>query len=73
MARKRIDIAGIVKLFGGKHQIVSDYENLLRILITTKAVDKWIERDQINTQALLNLKTIAEKKNINFVIEDFIK
>lgn len=71
--QKSIDAHAIVALFGGKHQIVADYEKLLRIIITPKAVEKWIERECVSTTQVLNLKTIAEKKNIRFVFERYIK
>lgn len=71
--QKQIDVEGIVNLFGGKHQIVADYERLLRIVITVKAIEKWIERASISTTQFLRLKTIAERKGIEFTFENFIK
>jgi hypothetical protein len=71
--QKTIDVAAIVKLFGGKHQIVNDYEKILRIILTVKAVEKWIERETISTTNMLYLKTIAERKNIEFNLESYIK
>ena len=71
--QKTIDVAAIIALFGGKHQIVADYEKILRIILTVKAVEKWGERESLSTTQMLNLKTIAEKRGINFVFEDYIK
>lgn len=71
--QKTIDVAGIVDLFGGKHQIVADYEKYLRTIITVKAIEKWIERKSISTTQVLRLKTISEKRDISFVFEEFIK
>ena len=71
--QKSIDADAIIKLFGGKHQIVADYEKYLRQIITVKAVEKWLERNAISTSNLLNLKTIAEKRNLEFKIEAHIK
>ena len=71
--QKTIDVLGIVELFGGKHQIVADHEKLLRQVLTVKAVEKWLERDSISITQVLNLKTIAEKKGIEFNFEEFIK
>lgn len=71
--QKTIDVAAIVAFFGGKHQIVTDYEKLLRIIITVKAVEKWLERKSLSTPQMLNLKVIAEKRGLNFVFEEYIK
>lgn len=71
--QKTIDVDSIIKLFGGKHQIVNDYEKILRVIITVKAVEKWIERKSISTTQMLNLKSIAERRNLNFVFEEYIK
>lgn len=71
--QKSINAEAIVKLFGGKHQIVADYEKHLRSIITVKAIEKWLERGAVSAGNLLNLKTIAEKRGIEFRIEDFIK
>lgn len=70
---KSIDVASIVELFGGKHQIVADYEKILRKILTVKAVEKWIERRSISTIQVLNLKTISERRGINFIFEEYIK
>lgn len=70
---KTIDVEGIVNLFGGKHQIVADYEKVLRKVLTIKAVEKWVERKTISTTQVLALKTISERRDINFIFEDFIK
>lgn len=71
--QKTIDVAAVVTLFGGKHAIVNSFEKMLKIVLSTKAVEKWIERRSIPTSQLLNLKVIAEKTNIKFDIEDYIK
>ena len=71
--QKTIDVDSIIKLFGGKHQIVNDYEKILRVIITVKAVEKWIERKSISTTQMLNLKSIAERRNLNFIFEEYIK
>lgn len=71
--RKEIDVAAIVKLFGGKHQIVNDYEKLLRAVLTTKAVEKWIERKSVPASQLFNLKLIAEKRGIAFTVDEYLK
>lgn len=71
--QKTIDVEAIIKLFGGKHQIVADYEKILRIILTVKAVEKWGERESLSTTQMLNLKAIAEKRGINFIFEDYIK
>lgn len=71
--QKTIDSEAIVKLFGGKHQIVADYEKILRSIISVKAIEKWLERKHVSTSNLLNLKTIAEKRGIEFKIEEYIK
>lgn len=71
--QKTIDVAGIIDLFGGKHHIVADYEKYLRQIITVKAVEKWIERKSISTTQVLRLKTISEKRGIEFIFEDYIR
>jgi len=71
--QKTIDAEAIVKLFGGKHQIVADYEKILRVVISVKAVEKWLERSAISITNLLSLQTIAERKEIDFKLEDYIK
>ncbi len=70
---KNMDTDAIVKKFGGKHQIVADYEKYLREILTVKAVEKWIERKSIPAHQLLNLKTIAGKRGIDFVIDEYLK
>lgn len=70
---KTFDVAAIVDLFGGKHQIVLDYEKILKSVLTVKAVEKWIERKKISSEQLLNLKSIAERRGIQFSIEAYIK
>lgn len=71
--KKSYDVEAIVALFGGKHQIVADYEKYLRQIITVKAVEKWTERRSISSDNILDLKTIAEKRGITFNIEVHIK
>lgn len=71
--QKTVDAAAIVALFSGKHQIVTDYEKILKSILTVKAVEKWLERASIPSQQILNLKTIAEKKGIEFVYDKYIK
>ena len=71
--RKEIDVNSIVKLFGGKHQIVSDFEKFVRAVLTTKAVEKWIERRSIPSSQLFNLKLVAEKRGIAFTIDEYLK
>lgn len=70
---KNMDTDVIVKKFGGKHQIVADFEKILRTVISAKAVEKWIERKSIPAHQLLNLKTIANKRGIEFVIDEYLK
>jgi hypothetical protein len=71
--KKTIDTENIINLFGGKHQIVADYEKYLRSILTVKAVEKWLERKSISTDNVLSLKTIAEKRGLDFKFEDYIK
>lgn len=70
---QKVDVKGVVALFGGKHQIVSDYERILRMVITVKAVEKWIERNSISLNQFFNLTKIAEKRHIRFKIEEYIQ
>jgi len=70
--QKTVDVKAIVAHFGGKHQIVNDYEKLLKVVISVKAVEKWLERKEIAMKHILNLKTIAEKRNMNFVFEEYV-
>lgn len=71
--KKSYDVKAIVALFGGKHQVVADYEKILRQIITVKAVEKWLERDNISSGNILDLKAIAEKRGVEFKIEEFIR
>lgn len=71
--QKTIDVDAIIKFFGGKHQIVNDFEKILREILTVKAVEKWLERGSIPTSQILNLKTIAERRKLEFVFESYIK
>lgn len=69
---KKIDTKKIVEFFGGKHQIVLDYEKILNTIISVKAVEKWIERETIASKHILNLQTIAEKRKLKFQLKDYI-
>ena len=70
---KNMDTDAIIRKFGGKHQIVADFEKHLRTILSVKAVEKWIERKSIPGHQLLNLKTIAAKRGIEFIIDEYIK
>jgi hypothetical protein len=70
---KTIDTQAIVELFGGKHQIVADYAKILKIVISVKAVEKWIERKGIATKHILHLETIADNRNIGFNWKNFVR
>lgn len=70
--QKKIDTAKIVEFFGGKHQIVLDFEKIIGETLTIKAVEKWIERESIPTQKILNLQTIAEQRKLKFKWENYI-
>lgn len=70
---KKINSDSVVKLFGGKHRIVSDFEKILRTVLSIKAVEKWLERKSIPANQLFNLKAIAEKRGIEFSIDEYLK
>lgn len=70
---KTVDTKGIVELFGGKHQIVDDYAKILKVIISVKAVEKWIERRAISMVHILQLETIAEKRSISFDWKNFVR
>lgn len=70
--QKIVDVDAIIKLFGGKHQIVADYEKYLRTIITVKAIEKWGEREAIAFKHILNLTTIAERRGMEFKIAEYV-
>ena len=69
---KQIDIDRIIEFFGGKHQIVADYNYYLKKDLTIKAVEKWKERNSISIENVFNLQAIAKRKNKDFKLEEFL-
>lgn len=72
-SKKTINVAKVIELFGGKHQIVNDYSKMLKIAITAKAIEKWKERGALPSAHILNLTSIAQKKQINFDLGEYIR
>lgn len=67
-----LDVPELVRYFGGKYQIVADYDQYLGHKISLKAVEKWLERGSISLQNILCLVELARHKRISFDLKDFI-
>lgn len=71
--KNKIEVKKLVDFFGGKDQIVNDYSKILKLTITLKAVEKWIERDSLPSNHIVNFTILAQKKQLSFDLSNFFK
>lgn len=66
------DVNGLVKAFGGRQGIIDKLKRGAGVEAKIKQVDKWVERQSIPADALIQCQIAADKLGLNISITDFI-
>lgn len=66
-----LDVLGIIDVFGGRLAIRDGLDEHKIRPITLKGIDKWVERQTIPVQRLIELKELANKKGLSLSIDKF--